>query len=105
MDNQQEFLTEVIPHELCHIIAYQLYGRVKPHGAQWKTLMAGIFDLEGRAGHQMDTRAVAGKTFDYQCQCGVIELTIRRHRQVVRNQRQYRCVRCQSVLTKLLGRD
>ncbi|MFT4993231.1 MAG: SprT protein [Paraglaciecola sp.] len=97
-DNYQLFMDEVVPHEVCHLITYQLYGRVKPHGAQWQRLMAVLFDLKGATRHAMDVSKVQGKSFEYMCQCGPVTLTIRRHNKVLANKQRYICRRCKQIL-------
>lgn len=101
-DNHQLFLDEVVPHEVCHLIVFTLFGKVRPHGKEWKTLMKQLFNLDGQTYHKMDVAKVAGKNFQYQCLCGPVELTIRRHNKIKRGEQQYSCRRCQSVLTAVL---
>ena len=98
MDNLDTFIEDVIPHEICHLIAYQLHGRVKPHGTEWQYLMKSLFDLCPNTRHQMDVSKVEGKTFVYQCECGPVNLSIRRHNKVERNQQQYICRQCRQTL-------
>jgi SprT protein len=102
-DNVDEFLEVVVPHEVCHLLAYRLFGKVRPHGKEWQSLMLKLFDLKGQAYHQMDVAKVTGKSFDYQCKCGPIELTIRRHNKVVKGQQTYICRKCKSPLTVQLS--
>lgn len=97
-DNQQAFLDDVVPHEICHLLAFQLYDRVKPHGREWQYLMQHLYGRVPRTTHSFDTRSVEGKTFEYFCQCGPINLSIRRHNKVVRGETQYRCRKCGSKL-------
>ena len=99
-DNLDAFLNEVIPHEICHLLAYQLYGRVPPHGVQWQRLMQEVFGLTPQRQHTMDTSKVEGQTFDYQCQCGPVSLSIRRHNKVMRKQASYRCRKCGDTLIR-----
>ncbi|QSX41314.1 SprT family zinc-dependent metalloprotease [Shewanella cyperi] len=92
-ENPQVFFTEVIPHELCHLLAYRQHGRVAPHGREWQALMRGVFGLAPRTTHSLDTQSVS-RSVDYRCGCGTVPLSIRRHNKVVRGQSQYLCRRC-----------
>ncbi|TDF42384.1 SprT family zinc-dependent metalloprotease [Alteromonadaceae bacterium M269] len=96
-ENKEEFLDVVIPHEVCHLLTYQLYGRVKPHGREWKGLMNNLYGLPGKATHSMDVSSVSQATFPYRCNCGPVELTIRRHKKVQKGV-QYFCRRCKTQL-------
>ncbi|OOF24538.1 SprT family zinc-dependent metalloprotease [Salinivibrio sp. IB872] len=92
------FFEEVIPHEVCHLVTFALYGRVKPHGSQWRTLMETVFQAPANTTHQLDITAVQGKTFAYACHCGEVALTVRRHNKVQRGEASYRCKRCHQTL-------
>ena len=97
-DNLDTFLTDVVPHELCHLMAFQLYGRVRPHGKEWQGLMREVFKLKPQTYHLMDVTKVSGQKFTYVCKCGPIQLSIRRHNKVMRKEQQYRCLKCGSQL-------
>ena len=97
-DNQREFLEQVIPHEVCHIAVFQMYGRVRPHGQQWQQMMTAVFGLVPDVRHDMDVSKVGGKSFPYLCACGPVSLSVRRHNKVVRQQQQYRCRTCGETL-------
>ncbi|MEP1383406.1 MAG: SprT-like domain-containing protein, partial [Paraglaciecola sp.] len=45
-DNQETFINEVIPHEVSHLLTYSLFGRVKPHGKEWQSIMIDVFKLQ-----------------------------------------------------------
>ena len=102
-DNPDEFMHEVIPHEFCHLLVWQLhgrgslFGRVRPHGPQWKGLMKSLFNLNGTSTHRMDISKVAGRQFPYHCQCGPVQLSIRRHNRIQKGV-VYHCRRCQQAL-------
>ena len=98
-ENVDAFLNEVVPHEVCHLLAYQLFGKVRPHGREWRNLMLKLFDVRGQTYHRMDVSSVAGRHFNYHCQCGKVKLSIRRHNKVIRGQQQYICRKCATELT------
>lgn len=97
VDNQDAFIRDVVPHELAHLITYQLYGRVRPHGKQWQHIMAEVFGLTPNTTHQFDVSKVQGQTFTYRCQCNQYSLSKIRHNKVLKGQ-QYVCKRCSTAL-------
>jgi SprT protein len=100
--NKTQFMDEIVPHEICHLLAYQLYGRVKPHGIEWKALMKNLYGLPGKATHNMDVSSVSQATVPYHCACGPVSLTIRRHNKTLKGV-QYFCRRCKTQLKPSLS--
>ncbi|WP_261857768.1 SprT family zinc-dependent metalloprotease [Photobacterium sanguinicancri] len=98
-ENPQAFLNEVVPHEVAHLITFKLFGRVRPHGKEWQTIMTQVFGIPARTTHSFDVSSVQGKTFPYQCQCSQHQLTVRRHNKVARGQASYHCRQCRQPLT------
>ncbi|KXO13969.1 Protein sprT [Moritella sp. JT01] len=100
-ENQQHFIANTVPHEVAHLLVYQIYGRTKPHGEEWRQVMNQIFDLAAKTTHQYDVSRVKGKTFTYACHCTEHLLTIRRHNKIVRDNIKYICRYCkQSLIIK-----
>lgn len=98
-ENQQIFFEQVIPHEVAHLITFQLFGRqAKPHGREWKSIMMTVFNLMPTVTHRLELTSVQGKMFDYHCACQSHTLTIRRHNKIVRQQARYYCQRCNTPL-------
>lgn len=99
LENQQAFIDEVVPHELAHLLVWKQFGRVAPHGKEWKWMMEQVLGVPARRTHQFEIASVRSKTFAYRCQCQQHQLTVRRHNRVVRKESEYRCVHCGSLLT------
>jgi SprT protein len=97
-ENPEAYLNQVVCHEISHLLCFMLYGKVKPHGKEWQHMMQTVFKVPADTRHQLNTQSVVGKEFDYQCHCGQVKLSIRRHNRVVRGQTQYRCKRCLQML-------
>ena len=85
LENSDEFIRQVVPHELAHLIVYQVFGQVKPHGQEWQSVMTQLFNLPADTCHQFDVENVQGKMFAYQCECQTHYLTIRRHNRIQRD--------------------
>jgi len=102
--NRSAFFSEVIPHEVAHLFAYIVYGtKIKPHGEEWRYIMAEVFGLAGRVTHNFDVPAQTRKLFNYACGCEgkAHELTAIRHNRVRQNKANYRCRVCAEVLYEL----
>jgi SprT protein len=97
-ENRTEFLNEVIAHEIAHLITYKQFGRVKPHGVEWRSVMQRVFGLSANTTHQFSVASVQGKQFAYRCLCSAHQLTIRRHNKIIRHQATYRCAKCHDTL-------
>ncbi|MGL5290427.1 MAG: SprT-like domain-containing protein [Vibrionaceae bacterium] len=104
--NAQAFLHEVVAHEVSHLLVFVLFKQqarqqvLKPHGKEWQMIMRELFALTPRATHSFDVSAIAGvsRRFAYRCACDDFLLTAYRHNRVQRQQAQYVCKKCHSVL-------
>ena len=94
MENQQAFIDEVVPHELAHLLVWKYYGRVAPHGKEWKWMMESVLGVPAERTHKFETASVSSRSFPYRCGCRQHQLTVRRHNRVVRGESEYRCVEC-----------
>ncbi|WP_373818991.1 SprT family zinc-dependent metalloprotease [Glaesserella sp.] len=99
-ENGTEFVQQVVPHELAHILVYQQFGSVQPHGKEWRMMMEQVLGVPAETYHCFDVSTVQGKTFDYACACQIHQLSIRRHNAIVRNGRSYICKKCKNELKR-----
>ncbi|PVX42970.1 SprT protein [Pasteurella langaaensis DSM 22999] len=98
LENPEDFIRQVVPHELAHLVVYQVFGRVKPHGKEWKAVMEQIFQLPAETCHQFDVESVLGTTFLYRCHCQQYQLSVRRHNRIQRENAVYLCRKCKTKL-------
>ncbi|MDM3871217.1 SprT-like domain-containing protein [Porticoccus sp. W117] len=94
--------TTTIPHEVAHYVAEQLFGKVQPHGVEWKNLMD-LFGADSARTCQFDMAGIPGrkvKTVAYRCQCRQHQLSLIRHNRVVRKGARYLCRFCQQPLAQ-----
>ncbi|MEY8710064.1 SprT family protein [Mangrovibacter phragmitis] len=98
LENQQAFTDQVVPHELAHLLVWKHFGRVAPHGKEWKWMMETVLGVPALRTHQFELSAVRSNTFPYYCRCQQHQLTVRRHNRVLRKQAEYRCIHCGEIL-------
>lgn len=101
VENGAAFIQQVVPHELAHLLVYQQFGRVQPHGKEWKMMMERVLGVPAHIYHKFSTASVA-KQFSYQCGCQTHLLSVRRHNAIQHNQRSYICLNCNQPLRLLL---
>ena len=97
-ENGQPFIDDVVPHELAHLLVYRQFGRVSPHGSQWRWMMEEVLGVPASRTHAFDVASVQGKTFGYRCNCQLHRLTVRRHNKILRKESEYRCKKCGALL-------
>lgn len=100
LDNQQHFLKQTVPHEVAHLIAYQIFGlKIKPHGKEWQLIMQKVYQLPAERCHHYTVVIKPKHYFIYQCPCNKQHpLTIRRHN-AIQQGAQYICRCCKQTLT------
>lgn len=96
-ENAPSFIEQVVPHELAHIIVFQQFGRVQPHGKEWKMVMESVFHLPAEIYHNFDLTNVQKQVL-YQCACQTHALSIQRHRAIQQSHRIYLCKHCKAPL-------
>ncbi|WP_172378293.1 SprT-like domain-containing protein, partial [Gilliamella apicola] len=63
-ENGEKFIEEVVPHELAHLITFQIYGKVKPHGKEWQYIMSEIMKQPPKVTHNFNFKR---KEYVYIC--------------------------------------
>jgi SprT protein len=94
------FLAEIVPHEVAHLVVARAFpGRRRPHGPEWREVMA-FFGARARSCHAFETTPArrVGRV-PYRCACAEPHLlTARAHRRIRRGFATYHCRTCRQVL-------
>ena len=98
-DNNMEV---TIPHEVAHYVTDRLYGigNVRPHGPEWKTVMAAL-GADARATARYDLTGIPvrrQRRFSYRCGCMTHQLTSCRHNRFMQGRVTYHCRNCGSAI-------
>ncbi len=94
-ENRADFILRTVPHEVAHIVARAAFGSCRPHGEEWRRVMA-FFGAESSRCHPYDTSRSSTRRlrrYDYVCGCQQHQLTSIRHNRSSRGQT-YLCRRC-----------
>ncbi|MEO9274271.1 SprT family zinc-dependent metalloprotease [Marinomonas sp. 5E14-1] len=92
-----EFLDTVVPHEVAHIIVFQIYGStVRPHGKEWQAVMLKVFGVQPSRTHTFDV-PTPKVSYEYICKCSKHQFTQHRHNRAQKGT-EYICKTCKSRL-------
>lgn len=94
-ENKLDFIKEVVPHELAHLIVFKEFGKVRPHGKEWKYMMSSILGKDPKVRHHF---FVSRPNYVYRCQCQEHHLTQIRHNKMQNQHIQYSCKKCGTLL-------
>lgn len=115
MENEDDFITQIVPHEVAHWIDKEVYGyQYGPvrngkrkriiHGKTWKSIMSRVYRLSPDRCHSYDVSSVKKRTrivatgFIYGCSCGkTFNLTSVRHNKIVKGKK-FLCNSCRGVI-------
>lgn len=103
--NPQHLITQTVPHEVAHLVAFQQFGfGIKPHGQEWKSVMKSVFHLQPDRLHTMDTSISTGASFVYKCNCPrELVFTKRMHSKIQKSA--YRCEKCSFIIRFMEERE
>ncbi len=91
------FLSQVVPHEVAHIVVYQIYGNsVKPHGKEWQAVMFKVYGIRPSRTHTFDVPPQKN-SYEYRCACQKHDFSKQRHTRAQRGT-EYICKKCRSSL-------
>lgn len=100
MENQDDFLKQVVPHEVAHLITVAQWGKVRPHGREWQKVMQECFGLQPDRCHSYNVRGHVKRWprhYIYACSCREFAMTTMMHNRLQKGQRR-RCRKCKGEL-------
>lgn len=99
-ENGEKFINEVVPHELAHLITFQKFGKVKPHGQEWQYIMSEIMKKEPKVTHNFNIKR---NEYVYICNCQEHYLSPIRHNKIRKNKTSYQCRKCGTILKQKIS--
>lgn len=107
-DHRQAFLDETVPHEVAHLVTLACHGRTRPHGAEWRAVMAFFGLPQANRCHDFPIAADQvrrQRRWPYACRCRTHQLSTTRHRRAASGRAHYHCRHCGSLLQPLQHAD
>jgi len=98
----EDSVINTVAHEVAHYVVYSIHRwkRVKPHGAEWKSIMS-IFGVPAEVTGKYDISSLPlrqQRRHDYRCECMSHQLTTTRHNKVQNKKAVYHCKKCMQPL-------
>lgn len=102
----EPFLAETVPHEIAHVVTALCHRSARPHGPEWRAVMAyfGIARASRCHRFRLDTDLQrVQRRWAYRCACDVHQLSTTRHNRVHTGRQIYVCRRCGGALHPVGG--
>lgn len=99
--HETDFLASTVAHEVAHLVTAACHGRTRPHGSEWRAVMAflGITDPQRCHRYTLDEAVLKRqRRWRYVCDCRDHELSTTRHKRVQAGATRYHCRVCGTVL-------
>ena len=99
--HRDHYLRHTVAHEVAHLVTVACFGRVRPHGAEWRSVMRhfGIDNPARCHDYALDeSRLKRQRRWEYVCSCTRHQLSTTRHNRVQSNRARYFCRQCGTAL-------
>ncbi len=102
LNEHENMIEDTIPHEIAHLIAFRVYGRIKPHGWQWQSVMRS-FGLDPVRCHEYEDKDVRTgirrtRQFTYTCLCSQpVTCGLNVHNKIQKGRNHF-CRKCRSKM-------
>lgn len=96
-----DFVAQTVPHEIAHVITSICFPKAKPHGKEWRTVMANLGIKNAKRCHNYKIPPSSRRSqrlWRYTCACQEHQLSSTRHNRVQKKHLQYHCKRCKQPL-------
>ena len=113
VDNWDEYLNQIIPHEVAHLVKGAVYGTerkgelMRSHGTYWQRIMC-QFGIEPDRSHSMDISKVQQpkRKFVYECECCSVEFVLSsvKHNRIERSRSRFQHCGQDITFVKALGK-
>lgn len=103
----EAFVAETVPHEIAHLVTGVCYRGARPHGPEWRRVMAFFGIEQAKRCHEFHIDPALTRTqrrWIYRCACDTHQLSTTRHNRICSGRQTYLCRRCGNQL-KPVGKD
>lgn len=97
--NVEDFINDTIPHEVSHMIVFDIYGtNIKPHGCEWKRIATELGSSGNRCHVNETIPARITQKFKWKCSCMTHTVGLNLHRKMLSGRGRI-CLKCRGTLT------
>jgi SprT protein len=97
--HRDDMINNTLPHEIAHIVTYQIYPSATAHGRHWASVMW-VLGLPADRCHTYETKAarVRKREYHYECGCPEGHLVTKTIHNRIQQGRMYTCRKCHTRL-------